>query len=60
MKFLVKVEGKLIVEAADKKLAIEKANVFLAEKSLGGFKGNEYYVMSVPLRGTMSTSSWVT
>jgi len=42
MKFLVKVEGKLIVEAADKKLAIEKANVFLADKNLGGFKGSEY------------------
>jgi hypothetical protein len=42
MKFLVKVDGKLIVEASDKQLAIEKANVFLADKNLGGFKGNEY------------------
>jgi hypothetical protein len=42
MKFLVKVEGKLLVEASDKKLAIEKANVFFADRNLGGFKGSEY------------------
>jgi len=42
MKFIVKVDGKLLVEASDKKLALEKANVFLADKNLGGFKGSEY------------------
>jgi len=47
MKFLVKVEGKLIVEAADKKLAVEKANVFFADKNLGGFKANEYYTEEI-------------
>jgi len=47
MRFLVKVEGKLLVDASDKRLAIEKANVFLANKNLEGFKGNEYYTEEV-------------
>ena len=40
--FMVKVEGKLLVRAADKKLAIEHANVFMSDKGLPSFKGNEY------------------
>ena len=40
--FMVKIEGKLLVRAADKKLAIEHANVFMSDKGLPSFKGNEY------------------
>jgi len=41
-KFLVKVEGKLIVDAADKKLAQDRANVYMGDKGLPGFKATEY------------------
>ena len=40
--FLVKIEGKLLVRAADKKLAIEHANVFMSDKGLPSFKGSDY------------------
>jgi len=42
MLFIVRVVGKLLVEASDKKLALEKANVFLANKNFGGFKSTDY------------------
>lgn len=46
-KFMVKVEGKLLVRAADKKLALEQANVFMADKRLPSFKAVEYHTEEI-------------
>lgn len=46
-RFMVKVEGKLLITANDKQAAIERANMFMADKGLPSFKGNDYYTEQV-------------
>jgi len=47
MRFLVKVEGKLIVAAPDKKTALARANVYMTRVGLSTFKGNEHYTEEI-------------
>ena len=42
LRFMVKVEGRLFVQATDKKEALERANVYMVDKGLASFKGTEY------------------
>ena len=46
-KSVVKVEGKLLVRAADKKLALDQTNVFMSDKGLPSFKANEYHTEEI-------------
>ena len=41
-KFIVKVEGKLLVQAESKEAAIERANVHMADVGLPSFKASNY------------------
>lgn len=41
-KFIVQVQGKLVVTADTKEAAIERTNVFMANNQLPSFKGQAY------------------
>lgn len=56
--FIVGVSGKLIVQAEDKKAAVARANVFMADKGVPSFKGNEFGTEMVENSQVITEPTW--